>query len=128
MKIIKTLVFISLILTLGSCTKEETTDNEFGGNNSQTGRWFLAGINDVDVSGLECYSDSYINITSDIITFFIMDRNEDGSCTTVLDSSEALTIVEDFFYIGDEALEIYIEGSRLTWRVDFETSLIFDKN
>lgn len=128
MKIIKTLVFISLILTLGSCTKEETTDNELGGNNSQTGRWFLAGINDVDVSGLECYSDSYINITSDIITFFIMDRNEDGSCTTVLDSSEALTIVEDFFYIGDEALEIYIEGSRLTWRVDFETSLIFDKN
>jgi len=127
MKNIKLLLFTSLIIILGSCVKEETNNGPLDENANETGSWFLSKINDVDVQEIECYNESYIRLTSDMITFFILDRNEDGSCTTVVNSSEQLTIIDGFYYIGEEALDISIEGSSLFWRVDNETNLVFEK-
>ena len=60
--------------------------------------------------------------------FFIQDRQEDGSCVTLLNETVSYTEEEGFFYIEGEAIEFYIEGRILTWRVDFETTIVFEKN
>lgn len=116
------LTFLAAIFIL-SCNKEELAEAE----TAIEGQWFLTAINDTGVSAFECYNESYIESDGETITFYILDRLEDGSCQTVLNTSSALTIQDDFYYIGDEAIEIYIEGRSLTWRVDFETTLIFEK-
>lgn len=116
-----------LTFTFTSCTTENTNDVEELNQNPIFGKWFLVEVNNTDVSNVECYQDSYLSSDGDTITFFLQDRLENGDCETVLNSSQPLTIEEDFYYVGDEALEIYIDGNTLSWRVDVETSLEFKK-
>ena len=106
-----------------NCSKEETNNNQ----NNIVGQWFLTVINETDVESIDCYRESYIESDGKTITFYVLDRLVDGSCDLVLDSSGELTIIDDFYYLGDEVIEIYIEGNQLTWRVDMETTLVFRK-
>lgn len=129
MKMLKILVLPVICFALFSCT-QESTEEEMVLGDTITGTWFLTAINDTQVSTIECYKDSFVRINSDTISFLIMDRNEDGSCSTVLEESTNLTVIDDFLYIGEdeEAIEIYFEGDEMSWRVDFETTLFFRKN
>lgn len=125
--------FLALLLLIvgASCTNETTSEEEnlLGDNgNAIVGQWFLTAINETDVSSLDCYSESYIRSDGETIDFYLLDLLEDGSCELILDKTEELTIQDDFYYIGDEAIEIYIEGRELTWRVNTDSSLIFRKN
>ena len=121
---VRVLIFLTALFIL-SCNKAELAETE--AENAIVGQWFLTAINDTSVSAFECYNESYIDSDGETITFYILDRLEDGTCQTVLNSSSALSIQDDFYYIGDEAIEIYIEGRSLTWRVDTETTLVFSK-
>lgn len=129
MKNLKKILGLLLISILASCS-QTTTEEEvfFEGGDSIVGQWFLVAIGDTDVSAIECYSDSYLAANSSEIDFFIQDRQEDGSCVTVLSDTTAYTQQEGFYYIGDEAIEIYIDGRTLTWRIDSSTTLIFEKS
>ena len=129
MKLKGTVLIILTTLFVLSCNKEEVAETELEGENANAivGQWFLTTINDTSVSTIECYNESYIESDGDTITLYILDRLEDGSCETVLDVSGELSVADDFYYIGEEAIEIYIEGSSLTWRVDTETTLVFRK-
>ena len=114
----------TLIISIStSCSSEEVSENE----NPIVGQWFLSAINDTNVSNLDCYQESYIRSDGQTIDFYLVDLLEDGSCEMVLNRTDELTIEEDFYYIGEEAIEIYIEGNSLTWRVDFDTTLVFQK-
>ncbi len=130
MKITRKLLGIFLALLVFSCSKEETSEESEGlfGADAIVGQWFLTTINETDVSNLDCYQESYIRSDGQTIDFYLVDLLEDGSCELVLNSTEELTIQDDFYYVGDEAIEIYIEGRSLTWRVNFDTTLIFEKN
>ena len=131
MKITKSLLLIFAMFILASCS-QTTTEEEgelFGeGNDPIVGQWFLTAINDTDVSNLDCYQESYIRSDGKTIDFYLVDLLQDGSCELILNSSEELTIQDDFYYIGDEAIEIFIEGRELSWRVDFDSTLIFEKS
>lgn len=131
MKIKLNLVVLIFTLVLTACS--ETTSGEEGqlfdnGGDPIEGQWFLITINDTDVSNLDCYQESFIRSDGRIIEFYLLDLLQDGSCELVIDSSENLSIQEGFYYVGEEALEIYIEGRKLTWRVDFNNTLIFEKS
>ncbi|MEL6975284.1 MAG: hypothetical protein AAGL29_07810 [Bacteroidota bacterium] len=131
MKIKGTLLIAFTALFFLNCSQEESTgdDNllsEAGG--AILGQWFLVAVGDTDVSSTECYQDSYLEASRTDLTFFIQDRQQDGSCLTVLDETVRYTEEEGFYYLENEAIEIYIEGSMLTWRVNFETTLVFQKN
>ena len=131
MKITGSILIVLATLFFVGCTKEDTAEEGgliSGEGSSIVGQWFLTAIGDTDVSQIECYRDSYLDANSRELTFFIQDRQEDGSCVTVLSETLSYTEDEGFYYIEDEALEIYIEGKELTWRVDLETTLVFEKN
>ncbi|MEM6893204.1 MAG: hypothetical protein AAF554_05895 [Bacteroidota bacterium] len=114
----------TLIISIStSCSSEEVAQIE----NPIVGQWFLSAINDTDVSNLDCYQESYIRSDGQTIDFYLVDLLEDGSCEMVLNRTDELTIEQDFYFIGEEAIEIYIEGSTLTWRIDFDTTLVFQK-
>ncbi len=123
MKLKAKILFLFTTMLVLSCSKSDSPMEE----NVIVGQWFLVTINDTAVSSLECYQESYIRSDGQTIEFYLVDLMEDGSCNVVLNSSENLTIEEDFYYIDNEAIEIYIEGNTLSWRVDFDTTLIFQK-
>lgn len=118
------LAFFFLLCTATSCTVENVADED---SDPIVGKWFLTTVNDTDVSNVACYRDSFIESDAVTITFFLQDRLEDGSCEIVLDNTTSITNQDDFYYLGDEVIEIYIEGNELSWRVDTNTSLIFRK-
>lgn len=126
MKLKGTILIILTTLFIFSCTKEEVAEITEA-ENAIVGQWFLSAINDISVSNIECYNESYIQSDGEIIVFYILDRLEDGSCEEVLNESSALTIQDDFYYLGDEAIEINIAGRTLSWRVNFDTTLVFEK-
>lgn len=119
--------FVFLLFIVSGCLPEEVISVEDETTDPIVGKWFLAKVNSTDVTEVDCYSTSFIESDAKNITFFIQDRLEDGSCDTVLDNSQALTIQDGFYYIGNEAIEIYVDGNILTWRVDAQTSLEFMK-
>ncbi|NKI33101.1 hypothetical protein [Croceivirga thetidis] len=123
------LIFTFLLTACSETTSEEEGELfDNGGGDPIEGQWFLITINDTDVSNLDCYQESYIRSDGQTIEFYLLDLLQDGSCELVVDSSENLSIQEGFYYIGDEAIEIYIEGRKLTWRVNFDSTLIFEKS
>lgn len=123
MKIKVKILVILLAFISFNCTKQ----NEIEEGDNINGKWYLIEINGMDISTLDCYPDSFIESNDNTIRFFIVDLLEDGTCTPVLDTSAEYTVDEGFYYLGDEALEIYIDSNRLTWRVDTETELLFQK-
>lgn len=125
MKKFKYLPYWFLILFIVACTKQGTEDAQLDLNGETVGQFFLIAINDTEVAAVECYQDSFIGLTAESITFFIVDRNQDGSCTVLLDAIEPLSTEDGFYYIGDEALDLYVEGDVLTWRADLDTELVF---
>ena len=125
MEKLKRLLYLFLVLSIVACSKQGTEDAQLDLNGNTTGQFFLIAINDLDVADVECYQDSFIGLTAERITFFIMDRNQDGSCTVLLDTVEPLSLEDGFYYIGDEALDLYVEGNVLTWRADLDTELVF---
>lgn len=131
MKITKNLLVLFITVILASCSQNTTEEEEElfnSGDDPIVGQWFLTAINETDVSDLDCYQESYIRSNGQTIDFYLVDLLQDGSCELVLNSTDELTIQDGFYYIGDEAIEIYIEGRELTWRVDFDSTLIFEKN
>lgn len=131
MKHLNTILIVFSALLLVNCTVESTADEDqlgLDGNSALVGQWFMTAIGNTDVSNLECYRDSYLRATATELTFFIQDRQEDGSCVTLLNETVSYTEDGGFYYIEDEAIEFYIEGRTLTWRVDFETTIVFEKN
>ena len=118
----KIIVFLFAFISF-NCSKQ----NEIEEGDEINGKWFLIEVNGTDVSNLNCYSDSFIESNGSTIRFFIVNLLEDDTCETVLDSSEEYTVDEGFYYLGDEALDIYIQGNELTWRVDTETELVFKR-
>jgi hypothetical protein len=106
-KLILSILCISTLI-LSSCNKESVEAQD-----PIVGEWFLTQVNEIAVAEFDCYKDSFIK--------------SDGSCTIVLDNTEDLTIESDFYYLGDEAIEIYVDGNQLRWRVDTQTTLIFEK-
>lgn len=123
MKKLKLLLLVAVLAINFSCTKDESTEQK----DPIVGKWFLKKVNTNDVSNINCYKDSYIDSDGNKISFFIQDRQENGSCKTVLNTSKDLKIKDKFYYIGDEAIEIYIKGNELTWRLNINTTLIFSK-
>jgi hypothetical protein len=119
----KLLTSLLILATIFSCVKKSVSDE----TDPIVGKWFLTTVNGADVSSVECYSDSYIDSSASNITFFIQDREENGDCTTLVNNTQILTIQDGFYYLGEEALEIYISGSTLTWVVDADATLIFKK-
>lgn len=129
--VISTLKLISYLLiflfSAISCITEEIDPIEDEAVDPIVGKWFLVKVNDTEVADVECYNSSFIESDAKRITFFIQDRLENGDCDTVLNNSGDLTVRDDFYYLGEEAIEIYIAGDKLTWRVDLETNLEFKK-
>lgn len=124
MKNLKVFVFISfLVITLSACSSDDSVEEK----DPIAGKWFLKKVNITDVSTIECYKDSYIDSNGEKITFFIQDRLENGNCKSVLNNTSNLRNEGGFYYIGDEALEFYINGNELKWRLNTETTLIFNK-
>lgn len=123
MKIKGKLLVILFAFISFNCTKQNVIEE----GDDINGKWYLIEINGMDISTLDCYPDSFIESNDNTIRFFIVDLLEDGTCTPVLDTSAEYTVDEGFYYLGDEALEIYIDSNRLTWRVDTETELLFQK-
>ena len=80
-----------------------------------------------DVANVECYKDSFIESDGKTIEFYIIDRLEDGSCKTEVENTKELTIENDFYFLGDEALDFEINGNTLTWRVSAGSTLTFKK-
>lgn len=123
------LLIFTLLLTACSENSSEEEGALFGnGGDPIEGQWFLITINDTDVSDFDCYQESYIRSDGQTIEFYLLDLLQDGSCELVIDSLENLRIQEGFYYIGEEAIEIYIEGRMLTWRVNLDSTLIFEKS
>ena len=120
-KLILSILCISTLI-LSSCNKESVEAQD-----PIVGEWFLTQVNEIAVAEFDCYKDSFIKSNGRSITFFLQDLESDGSCTIVLDNTEDLTIESDFYYLGDEAIEIYVDGNQLRWRVDTQTTLIFEK-
>ncbi len=118
------LCIIFCTILLASCTKSNV-ENENA--DPIVGKWFLTKINAVDVADTNCYQDSYIESDSETITFYLLDLLENGECETVVNSSTALTIQDDFYYLGDDVLEIYIKGNTLQWRIDLDNTMEFQK-
>lgn len=118
------LSFALLMITVTSCTTEDVTDEN---SDPIVGKWFLTTVNDTDVANIDCYRESFIESDAETITFFIQDRLANGSCDTVFDNTTSITNEEGFYYLGNEVIEIYIEGNELSWRVDKDTSLLFRK-
>lgn len=119
-------ILISMLLVVCiSCSKDVSLEEQ--SIDPIAGKWYLKLINDTDVSTINCYKDSFIESDGERITFFIQDRQEDDSCVTLFQGTDNLSIYEGFYYVGDEALEIYINGNRLTWRVAIDTTLEFEK-
>lgn len=129
----KTLLkFMPLIfmLTLINCSKDDdnaTDDENITTNDPIVGKWMLKEVNDTAVANVECYKDSYIESDAKVITFYILDRQEDGSCTSILQGQETLTIKDGFYFLGEDALDIYINSNTLTWRPNTEVKLVFQK-
>jgi|GEM_PF-5721927 len=119
------LLFVGLIVS--SCTTESINEDFELDADPIVGKWFLKTINDTNVSDVDCYLDSFIDSNGETITFFLQDRLENGDCETVLNNTQELTIEEGFYYLGDEAIEIYIDGNELSWRVDKDNTLEFKK-
>lgn len=123
----KFLILFLVTSVLISCSKDDALEEEQK-LDPIVGKWYLKAINDTDVSAIDCYKESYIaSVDATEITFYILDREEDGSCTSLLDTKGALTNDNGFYYIGDEALDFTINDSQLTWRVDANSTLIFRK-
>ncbi len=118
------LSFALLLIMTTSCTTEDVIDEN---SDPIIGKWFLTTVNDTDVANVDCYRESFVESDAETITFFIQDRLENGTCETVLDNTTSITNEEGFYYLGNEVIEIYIEGNELSWRVDKDTSLIFRK-
>ncbi|MFK7747704.1 MAG: hypothetical protein AB8B65_04900 [Kordia sp.] len=114
-------------LSFISCITEDLANDDIDAIDPIAGKWFLISVNDTDVTGIECYKDSFIESDAKNITFFIQDRLENGTCETVFDNRQTITNEEGFYYLGDEVIEINISGDKLTWRVDVNTSLVFKK-
>lgn len=108
-----------------SCTTEDTDDTITA--DPIVGKWFLTKVNETNVADVDCYRESFLDSNGEKITFFLQDRLENGDCETVLNNTQDLTNEDGFYYLGDEVIEIYIEGKTLSWRVDLETSLEFQK-
>jgi hypothetical protein len=115
------LIFVGI---LTSCTKATVADENA---DPIVGKWFLTRVNTTDVATIDCYRDSFIESDAETITFFLRDLLEDGSCETLINQTQNLTIEEGFYFLGDEALDIDIRGNRLSWRVDAESTLEFEK-
>lgn len=124
--IFKPLTFLCLLI-LFSCEKSTVEEETLVAGDAIIGLWNLVQIDDEDVTDLDCYNDSYIESDGENISFYILDLNEDGSCTEILVGTEALTIEEDFYYIGDEAMDFTITGNTLTWRVNATLTLLFKR-
>ena len=122
----KPLTFLFL-LVLFSCEKSAVDDETIKEEDAIVGQWNLVQIDDTDVTDLDCYNDSYIESDGENISFYILDLNEDGSCTEILVGTETLTIEEGFYYIEDEAMDFTITGNTLTWRVNTTVTLLFKK-
>lgn len=122
----KPLTFLIVILLIG-CEQSTIEDETLSEEEAIVGQWNLVQIDDTDVSDLDCYNDSYIESDGKDITFYILDLNEDGSCTEILVGTETLTIEEGFYYIGDEAMDFTITGNTLAWRVNATATLLFRK-
>lgn len=122
----KPLTFLIVILLIG-CEQSTIEDDTLSVEEAIVGQWNLVQIDDTDVSDLDCYNDSYIESDGKDITFYILDLNEDGSCTEILVGTETLTIEEGFYYIGDEAMDFTITGNTLAWRVNATATLLFRK-
>ncbi|GGG51708.1 hypothetical protein GCM10011414_21660 [Croceivirga lutea] len=122
----KPLTFLIVILLIG-CEQSTIEDETLSEEDAIVGQWNLVQIDDTDVSDLDCYNDSYIESDGQNITFYILDLNEDGSCTEILVGTETLTIEEGFYYIGDEAMDFTITGNTLAWRVNATATLLFRK-
>lgn len=120
------LTFLIVILLIG-CEQSTIEDETLSEEDAIVGQWNLVQIDDTDVSDLDCYNDSYIESDGQNITFYILDLNEDGSCTEILVGTETLTIEEGFYYIGDEAMDFTITGNTLAWRVNATATLLFRK-
>lgn len=126
----------SLVLLLSGCIIEEVTDedpetaNQTDGGNVDpiVGKWFLVEINDQQVDTIDCYKDFFIESDGKKITFFIEDRLQNGNCETVNDMTWNLKIEDGFYYLGDEVMDLYIEEDEMTWRVNKETELVFEKS
>lgn len=116
---------IYLIVTTSCNNKDEPLDEAAA--DSLVGKWYLKNVNNTDVSKVECYKDSFIECNGENIVFYILDRQKDGTCKTVLNLDEKLIDNEGFYYVGDEALDFTIEGNQLTWRYDVNSILIFKK-
>jgi len=115
---------ISTLLTISSCTKEDLADEN---RDPIVGKWLLVQVNETNVAHVDCYRDSFIESDAETITFFIQDRLENGDCETVLNNTQTLTNEDGFYYLGNEVIEIYIDGNELSWRVDLDTTLEFRK-
>lgn len=123
-------LFVMLLLMFSSCITEEIgqeLDEELIVVDPIVGKWFLKTVNETDVSDVNCYEDSFIESDATEITFLIIDRLENGACETVLNNTQELTIEDDFYYLGNEALDFNIDNNVLIWRVDTETTLEFKK-
>lgn len=123
---LKSMLLLSALI-VSSCVTESIDEDFESNKNPIIGKWFLKTVNKTNVSDVDCYKDSYIESDAQTITFFLQDRLENGECETVLDKTQELIIEEDFYYLGNEALEIYIEENELSWRVDKDTTLEFEK-
>ena len=118
--------FATIICTifLASCTKSnDDTENV----DPIVGKWFLTTINTINVADTDCYQDSFIESDAETITFYLLDLLENGDCETVVNNTSTLTIQDDFYYLGDEAMEIYINGNTLEWRIDTNNSMEFQR-
>lgn len=115
------LIFVGLFV---SCSKSNVADENA---DPIVGKWFLTRVNTIDVADIDCYRDSFIESDAEIITFFLRDLLEDGSCETLVNQTQNLTIEEGFYYLEDEALDIDIRGDQLSWRIDAESTLEFEK-
>ena len=118
------ILFICLATLMINCSKDD--DNQVVPKDPLEGSWYLIEVNDIDVSTLDCYQDSYIQFDGTEITFYLSELNVNGTCDEVLNSTSVLTNEEGFYYIGNEAIEFYVEDNMLTWRVDQDNTLIFE--
>lgn len=121
MKIFQT-VFLALAISfLISCKKENILKS-----NPIVGEWDLTDIDDINIEDINCYNESYISSTGESIKFYILDRLENGTCETVLDETAELTAQDGAYFLGDDELDIVIDGNVLTWKVT-TTTLLFRK-
>lgn len=122
----KIILMAASFMLLFACTTDDA--DELVNENGIFGQWALAQVNEIDVANVECYQDSYLRIGQGQIEFYILDRMQDGSCNLLVEATTGFEEIDGFYFVEDEAIEIYQEGNVLTWRVDFETTLTFERD